>query len=53
MNFVGPRPVRPVFYDEYIDRIPHYAERFRVKPGVTGLAQIRGKYESSPEEKLR
>ncbi|MCX7014135.1 MAG: sugar transferase [Candidatus Sumerlaeota bacterium] len=53
MNFVGPRPVRPVFYDEYIDRIPRYAERFRVRPGVTGLAQIRGKYESSPEEKLR
>lgn len=53
MNFSGPRPLRPVFLERYLDEIPHYAERFRVPPGMTGLAQVRGGYFTSPQNKLR
>lgn len=53
MNFVGPRPLRPVFLERYLGEIPHYAERFRVRPGMTGLAQVRGGYFTSPQNKLR
>jgi lipopolysaccharide/colanic/teichoic acid biosynthesis glycosyltransferase len=53
MNFVGPRPLRPIFLERYLNEIPHYAERFRVPPGMTGLAQVRGGYFTSPRNKLR
>ena len=53
MNFVGPRPLRPVFLERYLKEIPHYAERFRVAPGMTGLAQVRGGYWTTPRNKLR
>lgn len=53
MNFVGPRPLRPVFLERYLQEIPHYAERFRVAPGMTGLAQVRGGYWTTPRNKLR
>jgi lipopolysaccharide/colanic/teichoic acid biosynthesis glycosyltransferase len=53
MNFVGPRPLRPVFLERYLGEIPQYAERFRVRPGMTGLAQVRGGYFTSPQNKLR
>lgn len=53
MNFSGPRPLRPVFLERYLEEIPHYAERFRVPPGMTGLAQVRGGYFTSPQNKLR
>jgi lipopolysaccharide/colanic/teichoic acid biosynthesis glycosyltransferase len=53
MNFVGPRPLRPVFLERYLDEIPQYADRFRVPPGMTGLAQVRGGYFTSPRNKLR
>ncbi|HEY8517991.1 MAG TPA: sugar transferase [Candidatus Binatia bacterium] len=53
MNFVGPRPLRPIFLERYLQEIPHYAERFRVRPGMTGLAQVRGGYFTSPRNKLR
>lgn len=53
MNFVGPRPLRPIFLERYLKEIPHYAERFRVRPGMTGLAQVRGGYFTSPANKLR
>lgn len=53
MNFAGPRPLRPVFLERYLDEIPHYADRFRVAPGMTGLAQVRGGYFTSPRNKLR
>ena len=53
MNFAGPRPLRPVFLERYLEEIPNYAERFRVAPGMTGLAQVRGGYFTSARNKLR
>jgi len=40
MSFVGPRPERPEFVDGFNERIPYYQERHRVKPGITGWAQL-------------
>jgi hypothetical protein len=53
MNLVGPRPVRPIFLQEFLATIPRYALRFQLKPGVTGVAQLRGGYFTSPAAKLR
>lgn len=40
MSFVGPRPERPEFVDEFDKNIPYYRKRHRVKPGITGWAQL-------------
>lgn len=53
MRLVGPRPVRPIFVEKFLAEIPHYGERFRMKPGITGLAQLRGGYFTHPRDKLR
>jgi lipopolysaccharide/colanic/teichoic acid biosynthesis glycosyltransferase len=53
MSLVGPRPERPGFVRSYLDRVPGYAERFSMRPGLTGLAQVNGEYDSTPENKLR
>lgn len=53
MSFVGPRPERPFFVDRFVEQIPGYRERFRAKPGVTGLAQVSGSYATTPERKLK
>jgi lipopolysaccharide/colanic/teichoic acid biosynthesis glycosyltransferase len=53
MNLVGPRPVRPVFLDRLTREIPRYRTRFEVLPGMTGLAQLRGGYFTTPRDKLR
>jgi len=53
MSLVGPRPERPAFVAEYRYTIPGYVERFQVRPGLTGLAQINGGYHTSPEIKLK
>jgi len=50
MSLVGPRPERPVFVQELRNRIPYYDLRYTVRPGITGWAQIRYRYASSPEE---
>ncbi len=52
MSFVGPRPERSVFVNELKKNIPYYNERFSVKPGVTGWAQINYSYGASEEDTL-
>jgi len=53
MNLVGPRPVRPIFLGTLAREIPGYWRRFAVRPGITGLAQLRGGYHTAPRDKLR
>jgi sugar transferase (PEP-CTERM system associated) len=50
MSFVGPRPEREFFVRELEEAIPYYAERFSVKPGVTGWAQVSYPYGASVED---
>jgi exopolysaccharide biosynthesis polyprenyl glycosylphosphotransferase len=50
MSLVGPRPERPYFVEELERRIPHFAERHTVKPGVTGWAQINHSYGNSLDD---
>ena len=50
MSFVGPRPERPHFVEQLAEVIPHYRERSRVKPGVTGWAQVNYPYGASIED---
>jgi exopolysaccharide biosynthesis polyprenyl glycosylphosphotransferase len=53
MSFVGPRPERAFFAERFCAEIPGYRERFRIKPGVTGLAQVSGGYATTPDRKLK
>lgn len=53
MSLVGPRPERPEFFDEIKKRLPQFVYRLKLKPGITGLAQVFGKYETTPEEKIK
>jgi sugar transferase (PEP-CTERM system associated) len=50
MSFIGPRPERPVFVDELLDEIPFYAQRHRVRPGISGWAQINYPYGASIDD---
>lgn len=50
MSFVGPRPERKYFVDQLKEEIPFYDQRFSVKPGVTGWAQVRFPYGASVED---
>ena len=52
MSFVGPRPERDCFYDEFETYIPYFRKRLLVKPGLTGHAQVNGGYDLKPEEKI-
>lgn len=53
MSIVGPRPERKVIADEYCKEIPEFAYRLKVRGGLTGYAQIYGKYNTSAYDKLR
>ena len=53
MSIVGPRPERKVIADEYYKDIPEFAYRLKVRGGLTGYAQIYGKYNTSAYDKLR
>jgi lipopolysaccharide/colanic/teichoic acid biosynthesis glycosyltransferase len=52
MSLVGPRPIRPRFFEELAHELPAYWQRLVVRPGLTGLAQVRRGYETSMAEKL-
>src|SRR5699024_12437305 len=53
MSIVGPRPEREYFIDMFTKTIPEFRYRTNVKAGITGLAQVLGKYTTTPEDKLR
>ena len=52
MSLVGPRPIRPRFFEELANELPAYWQRLVVRPGLTGFAQVRRGYETSMAEKL-
>lgn len=52
MSLIGPRPEREVFYNEFEKYIHGFSERLKVRPGISGLAQINGGYNLKPEEKI-
>lgn len=53
MSFVGPRPQRTILVHTYLQNMPEYAWRHRVRPGLAGLAQVAGDYYLTPRQKLR
>lgn len=53
MSIVGPRPERPEIARQYEDEMPEFSYRLRVKAGLTGYAQIFGKYNTTPYDKLK
>jgi lipopolysaccharide/colanic/teichoic acid biosynthesis glycosyltransferase len=52
MSLVGPRPIRPIFFEQLASDIPAYWQRLVVRPGLTGFAQVRRGYDTSMAEKL-
>ena len=50
MSFIGPRPERPFFVDSFKQQIPLYQNRLKTKPGVTGWAQVKWRYDESLED---
>ncbi len=53
MSFVGPRPERPEIAKEYERHMPEFSYRLKVKAGLTGYAQVLGKYNTTPYDKLK
>lgn len=52
MSFVGPRPERPELVSVIVGRVPRFRQREAIRPGLTGLAQVYGRYYTEPEQKL-
>ncbi|MBO5564192.1 MAG: exopolysaccharide biosynthesis polyprenyl glycosylphosphotransferase [Lachnospiraceae bacterium] len=53
MSFIGPRPERPEIIREYVKTMPEFVYRMKVKAGLAGYAQIYGKYNTTPYDKLK
>ena len=53
MSFIGPRPERPEIIAQYVEIIPEFVFRMKVKAGLAGFAQVYGKYNTSPYDKLK
>ncbi|MBQ9863139.1 MAG: sugar transferase, partial [Lachnospiraceae bacterium] len=53
MSFIGPRPERPEIVEQYIKSMPEFAFRMKVKAGLAGYAQVYGKYNTTPYDKLK
>lgn len=53
MSFVGPRPERPEIIEKYVKIMPEFSYRTKVKAGITGYAQVYGKYNTRPYDKLK
>ncbi|MGN1133563.1 MAG: sugar transferase [Oscillospiraceae bacterium] len=53
MSFVGPRPERPELTEMYCETMPEFKYRLKVKAGLTGYAQVMGKYNTTPYDKLK
>ena len=53
MSFIGPRPERPEIIEQYMEDMPEFAFRTKVKAGLAGYAQVYGKYNTTPYDKLK
>lgn len=53
MSMVGPRPERPEIAEEYSRELPEFSYRLKIKAGLTGYAQVYGKYNTTPLDKLK
>ncbi len=53
MSIVGPRPERPEIAEQYLDELPEFNLRLQAKAGLTGYAQVYGKYNTTPYDKLQ
>jgi lipopolysaccharide/colanic/teichoic acid biosynthesis glycosyltransferase len=53
MSLVGPRPEREHFINLYLQSLPEYQFREKVRAGITGLAHVLGKYNTTPEERIK
>jgi len=52
MSVVGPRPERPELAERILEETPDWSLRLLVRPGITGVAQVQGRYTTAPEDKL-